>query len=327
MNIRPFNPDTDYPAAVAVHNAIWPDQPINVAGLKDGDRRRDKRYFKARQIVEIDGTVVAIGKYEEPAWFYKPGKYLLDIAVHPNYRRRGIATAWVEYVRPHLAALEPVPEILIAQTREDNPGGLYLLKKHGFDCVQRLPYSCLDVTTFDADPFAATVERVRASGIRLLSLAEVAAFDSDWKRHAHQLEGELSADVPSPDPFTQPPFEQWEREILGSANFRPEGWLIALDGDDYVGMTCLWLDPASPTKLYTGLTGVKRSHRRQGIATALKVHSIQTFARAHNITEIDTGNEENNPMYQLNLMLGFQPIPALLMYQKTLTTEDTDDED
>ncbi len=54
---------------------------------------------------------------------------------------------------------------------------------------------------------------------------------------------------------------------------------MAVDGDEYVGMSNLWDDRASDA-LYTGLTGVKRSHRRRGIATALKVRAI-AYARAH----------------------------------------------
>ena len=37
--------------------------------------------------------------------------------------------------------------------------------------------------------------------------------------------------------------------------------------------------------------------------------------------KIDPFNEENNPMYSLNLALGFKPAPARLAYKKIIMVE------
>ena len=71
-------------------------------------------------------------------------------------------------------------------------------------------------------------------------------------------------------------------------------------------MTGFWISLAEPAKLYTGLTGVLRSHRRRGIATALKVTALE-MAKARGVRTLETDNEENNPMYLLNVELGFEP--------------------
>ena len=60
-----------------------------------------------------------------------------------------------------------------------------------------------------------------------------------------------------------------------------------------------------------------RAWRRKGIATALKLRTIE-YALHHNTKSIETGNEENNPMYYLNLKLGFQSQPATIHYEKKL---------
>ena len=57
-----------------------------------------------------------------------------------------------------------------------------------------------------------------------------------------------------------------------------------------------------------------RSHRRRGIATAIKVRSIR-FAKDLGYRAIQTDNEENNPMYDLNLRLGFRPTKAWLQFR------------
>ena len=65
----------------------------------------------------------------------------------------------------------------------------------------------------------------------------------------------------------------------------------------------------------TVFTGVVRSHRRRGIAKALKVLAID-YAHRQGYQLIKTDNEEHNPMFQINLALGFQPEPAILFFQK-----------
>ena len=77
---------------------------------------------------------------------------------------------------------------------------------------------------------------------------------------------------------------------------------------------------ADTEKIDTGLTGVIRSHRRRGIAMALKVQALE-FARQRGFQTVMTDNEEKNPMYQLNLKLGFKPKPAWIDFEKQLRSE------
>jgi hypothetical protein len=78
--------------------------------------------------------------------------------------------------------------------------------------------------------------------------------------------------------------------------------------------------------LYNGLTAVKRTHRRRGIATALKVRSLD-YAKANyrqpdgSYPRVVTTNESNNPMYLLNAMLGYKPQPDYLKYTKSFEYE------
>ena len=86
-------------------------------------------------------------------------------------------------------------------------------------------------------------------------------------------------------------------------------------------MTNLFKDLANGQQLQVGFTAVRREYRRYGIATALKLRAI-AFGQAYGAAAMVTDNEENNPMYQINLRLGFQPRPAKLAFQKEINPHD-----
>ena len=316
---RPFEADCDYPAIVAIHNLCWPDKSATVDDWREADQRKPADRYFFREVVEVDGRIVASASYFESQWEHVPGKYVLKLEVHPDYQRRGIATAWFDHaLRDVLAQRDPVPILLSASTREDQPAALAMLAKHDFALKQRLPISRLDVTAFDPSPYASVLARVAENGIIIKRLSELQRTDTDWRRRVYDLEISADADTPSVEPITPPAFEVFAKMAFEGTAFRPDGWFIALDGNDYVGMTSIETNKALPHKLYTDFTGVRPSHRRMGIATALKVRSIEEFAKPYGATEIETENEENNPMYQINLRLGFQPAPAWLNFRKRL---------
>lgn len=263
----------------------------------------------------VDDRMVAWGTAAQHAWSFQEGKYGFYGAVHPDYRRRGIGSRLYEEL---CAAVMPEGATkLVAETREDQVDGLRFLEQRGFLRALRYPISELAVETFDFNRFQGTVDAVLSNGTAIKPLSVLQLEEPDWKQKAYDLEWELLRDVPSPDPLTPTGLDHYEKEILGNPDFMPQAYYVALDGEEYVGMSNLWRDPANLKRLNTGLTGVKRSHRRRGIATALKVHGIR-FAQAYGAEVIETGNEENNPMYQLNLQLGYHPKPAWMDFSREL---------
>jgi len=96
-----------------------------------------------------------------------------------------------------------------------------------------------------------------------------------------------------------------------------EDWVIAVDGEKWVGMSNLYAPKHNPELALTALTGVVRSHRRRGIATALKA-KVLSGAKEAGVKFVKTGNEENNPMFKLNLALGFVPDYTVLVFEKEI---------
>lgn len=310
--------DADYEAMIALNNAVWPQYPATVEQRQHRDRTRDKKYFFARFLVFVDGRAVALCEYFEPWWTEQGGKYYIEMEVHPDFQQRGIGSFLYDFIMDQIMSDDL--KLLCSGTREDKEQSVRFLKKRDFEAVMREPISRLDVTAFDATPFQSYLDRFAASGLTVRTMTDLMAETNDALYRFYELEWDILQDVPVPEPFVKTEFDVWRKQMEGNPMFMPEACFIAMDGETWVGMSCLWKDVAVPTRLYTGLTGVIRAYRRRGIATALKVQAIN-FAQRLGIESIETDNEENNPMFQLNLRLGFKPIPAWVSYHKKLNDE------
>jgi GNAT superfamily N-acetyltransferase len=321
ITIRPFNKtDADYQALCDVSNAVWPDRPSVPQATRENDKRRDPKYYLQRLVAESDGSVIASALYGESEWTHVPGKFFISVQVHPDHQRRGVGTALYDHIMKDLA--ERGPTIFEAHAREDRSEGMDFLEKRGYKRTMRDQVSELVVADFDPEPFGWTADRVAEIGAEIRTVVELEAEGVDWKREMWELERELMQDVPTDDPVTQQPFEQWVK-WLTHPGFIPDAYFLAIVDGRFVGVTSLWQSLAEKDKLHTALTGVVRSMRRKGMATALKVRAIE-FACDRGARIIRTENEENNPMYNLNVRLGFKPVPAWWTYRKELKNPDGD---
>jgi GNAT superfamily N-acetyltransferase len=322
MTIRPFDgSDRDYEAAVAIRNKIWPDEPASVEGSRYQDSIRDTKFVVRRFMGELDGETVAMAIYSEPFWSYEPGKYDIQIRVLPSHQRRGIGGTLYDYILERLEEEKHKPTRLLADAREDQPHSVKFLTDRGFEQKMRVQMSRLDVASFDASPFAGAAARLEASDLVVKTLEEFEAEDPQAIEKLHASFCEFMKDVPFFEELTEAPLEQFRKDISGPSRI-PGAFQVVFDGDRIVATTSVWKRLAQPGALNTGLTAVARSHRRRGIATAIKVRAIE-FARGSGARVIQTDNEENNPMYDLNVRLGFRPVPAWLLFRKILSNEES----
>lgn len=319
MLIRKFNgSDADYQGIIAVDNAVWPEFLTTIENWKHWDSSRDSQYRFQRWVLESEGNIVAFGACGDRSWAYKPGQYFLNLNVLPEQEGRGFGSALFNHMLAEVLAMEPEAVRITTHAREDKERGIRFLEDRGYKQAMRIPRSRLNVPTFDSARFAEKLTNIRESSIEIISLSDLMNNDSDWMRRLYDLEWELAQDVPYHDDFTRPTFETFQKDIVDNPNLLPEAWFIAVDGDRWVGMSALWRNPGNEKRLETGLTGVSRDYRRRGLATAMKVTAIE-YAGSRGIEEIETDNEENNPMYQINLRLGYVPQPAILDYVKDIT--------
>jgi len=309
--------DSDYEKIVGIFNASWPDMATDIETIKAMDGRRDPDHFHHRLVLEKEtGEPVGCGTFYETWWNETPNQYKITYATHPDHRNQGAGSLFYNHVMEVLKPREP--RSFVTDTREDQPAAIRFLEKRGFKVVQRLPQSALDLARIDRQHFAGIEKKMRELGVILLSLPELQTRDPGWKNQLYELEMEIEQDLPAPDPLARMPFEEWAKRLEDPA-FVPEGWVVALDEreGEYIGLSYVWVHKKRPETIDTGLTGVRRPFRRKGIATALKSKIID-FARNTGARRIRTENDENNPMFDLNLQLGFEPLPAWLEFKKEI---------
>ena len=331
FKIRPFHSTAEeYARAVAINNTLWPDDRNTVENYKYDDETRDPNLFFQRLMIELDdpsAPVEAQGKLIGEAWCGQQqyqadlGRYFVGVHVDPQYTpleygTNGIAPAAMASLLNIFNRREPKPQLLITHWREDKPERLAFLKAQGYTEEMRYQDSELDVTTFDPAPFLGKVQQVKSLGIEILPLPELKTRFNDWMARIYAMDMEILPDEPGTGEFAPEPIEEYAK-LFDDPSFLADGWLVAIDGDTCVGSSSIWNNKADPHQLKTNFTGVRRSHRRKGVTTALKLAIIK-YAQQRGATSIITGNEENNPMYHINVKLGFKPRPGWLELHKKL---------
>ncbi len=306
--------DADYEATAAIWTANWPEYPKTAEMYRYSYETRNPMSPSGWLSAEDESGIVATGYFREEADSAATGKFLVYVQVRPDRQGEGIGRALFDGILEHLEVHKP--EILQSFTREDHEVGAAFLEKRGFRVSMKEQDSELDLSMFEPAKFAGVMDRVRESGIEILPASELSKRDPDWMRKTWELHGEIIPDVPDDDVLHNEPFTEFEKSFK-HPDFIPEGYFLALDGDRYVGMSSVWNRRVKKGEVYTRLTGVVRSHRRRGIATALKVRAHE-FAKEWGASVIVTDNEENNPMYDLNVQLGFRPTKAWLQFRKEL---------
>ncbi len=305
--------ENDYSGVAQVITAVWPDDPTTANELEREDDAREPGLVSRRIVAERDGRIIAFGVYGQAEASRRPREFYLNALVHPDHRRRGVGQALYGHISGLLARHRPA--LLTADTRESQPDAVGFLIRRGFEVIQRRPVLRLDVKSFDSARLPSGTMHSKARNITVSALSELMASVLDWKRRCWELDWDIVQDIPSPDAPVRPTLESFAR-CFEEPTFTPQSWFIALHGDEWVGMSTIDSDPATPGTFYTGVTGVRRRYRRKGIATALKLRGIE-HVRAQGGQFLETDNEENNPILKLNLALGFEPGPAILEFQKT----------
>lgn len=277
----------DLDAYARVWTAVHPDLAIS----GDEVRRRfaewddGRRYF----VAEADGATVGTGFASRAG---SADRAAALVAVLPEFRRRGLGSGLLEASLAH--ARELGATLAHGWSTE---AALPWAERRGFEAFDLEVHLVRDLTEDEEPP-------VPPEGIEIGELRK-----SEYK-DAYRVYAEGVEDIPSPVPL-EASSKRWRRGVRESPLV-----LVAREGGRIVGYA--ELGRQSDDVLGHELTAVARTHRRRGIASALKQTQIAWAAeRGYRRLSTDT-DWANVATRRLNESLGYRALPPRIMVRKEL---------
>jgi len=311
--------DTEFVELARIDNLVNHDSIVHPDDDKREWKIRDKSLIRNRLLLYKDDTLVG-------AMYYSQGRdensqtVFFTLNIDPNYNTSESRDLLYNGMLKNIKSFN-ANKILTGVYDHPNYHQIkQFLIDNNFELVQtNREYSC-DITKIDIEKYQPLIKKLESEGIKFYDSKEEML---DWPDHYKKLE-ELtwtySQDFPIPDGIehTRPPFERYMKEINNYYENCYGAEIVAVKNKEYIGSTDLEVYCKSePHKAWTGGLGVLKEFRRKRIATALKIKAIERLLYK-GVTDVRTDNEENNPMYKINVALGFEPVPFSLEYMKEI---------
>lgn len=311
--LRPATLD-DLPRIVSIYNQSTL-QPRTVHEFLLQEHARGRQEPSLRLVVETEGgEVIGQGLLFRNPW--RPaGTYWCNGSIDTAHGRMGAASALLAAFENQ--AREWGQSALECEVRDDRPDGVSFLEKHGFVRTDHYFRSELDLTGFNPEPFRPALAQAQVRGYRFLTLADLEG--EAGKRQVYELDAECTRDEPGIAPDWQPlTYEAFHQEIFAGEGFDPAGVFLAEKDGALVGVCGLHFPPGKEDA-WTFFTGVRRAHRGQGLAQALKLLAVE-YAGRRGCKKVGTGNHERNqPMLAVNRKFGFRPQVGAYAFRKDLS--------
>jgi mycothiol synthase len=318
LSFRDFG-SADYERLEEIYNANYPEYRVSAAEQRARDDSIDKSKYLMRRFVCVDNrtdATIGFGQIANVLDMYHPRKFMVNIYVDPQYQRMGVGGATFDRLLDELMDLNA--EVAWTMNREDLHFQREFFERRGFDERRRDWESRLDLSTFKPEKFHGDLSRVAQQGINFRTLTEELQHGETSLRKLHDLVQHIAADMPRQADFTPLSYDQWKTLLSKSPRLLPEGYVIAKDGPESVGMSNLLRNEKMPRTLSQDDTGVRREYRGRGIATALKIKVIE-FARKNGYESIETWNDSTNAaMLAVNAKLGFKKHIGWILLEKVL---------
>ncbi len=304
MNFQDLTLDHDWSDAVRIRNLYNWTNPVLPSDERNSFAMSRKQRNDARFVGVVDGAAVSYSPVTETT--NSPnGDYWFAAFVDPNdpHRESYLAKAVEESMR-RIAAFGGKRGMV--ESRGEYEWEAPVLLELGFEKTMTLPFSCLEVAEHDYSYHPQVV-----TFSKFLELHPEDGVHQIWR-----CEMECAADLPLPFPFVETPYEVFRERILEDPNVDLTCKFLFWEDGVLRGLTTLWPSKVNPKLAATGITGTRPQYRRQGVARRMKEHVI-AWSKERGIEKIFTDNEENNPMFQLNLQLGFRKLFDYEVYSKS----------
>lgn len=299
-HLRPFQAPADYAAALSIYN-LFAGEPYTVESWSEEDQHFPADGFLFRCVAEgPSGELGAVGElFRFPT--HRPGRFMMIVIVAKELRGQGLGARMAQEL--HALAVSKGAQSLLTVVRDNEPAARAWAERRDFKLDRQMFESTLALAAFDPAPFAGQSD---LAGLRVANWGEVGS--EALKRQFHGLVQQTCKDIPGFD-HSEESYEDWHRWVFEHSEYRPDGIILALDGERLVGVT-ICRPEGGEGAWNTHYTGVDSTYRGRGLALALKLESI-AVAKAAGAPRMRTNNDsQNGPMLAVNRRLGYQPEPG-----------------
>ncbi|MCA9837424.1 MAG: GNAT family N-acetyltransferase [Trueperaceae bacterium] len=311
LSLRPFA-EQDHAPFTQLYNLIHPDTPMSEEEIRHFYQTRQSDIYVNEVLEDADKLIAKLFAMQADDG---ESRVRIDLYLHPDKVSEALREKLYHYLVDKLV----LAESLVTRVREDwsELHSFFLAQK--FVELERAWVSRLDLSTFQTEPFLWAFEKAKAAGISFKTQAALPSNDATHRMLYKTITEDFLPAVPTAEPLNIWPYEVWLERYLGRPERNPESVFLAFNEDELVGMSELYRSQEI-TKLKTGLSAVKETYRRKGIAMSLKLLGIQ-YALEQQAEEIATTNHSvNRPMLSINEALGFVKDPAWIRLKKDLLT-------
>jgi acetyltransferase (GNAT) family protein len=309
--LRPATLD-DAAFAADVDTAVHPQRPRDPVVYRYWWAQPDEYVESSRFVVMRGGEAIGVGEWSHAGWGVQPERYgTAGAEILPA--ARDAATLDAAQAEIERLVLAEGARVLSAWSNEDDPLRIEMLLARGYAEDRRSKRWELDLVAIRARLLAMAAEsraRMRAAGIRLLTLAE--DDDPNVIEKIWRVSEEAVNDVPTTVPHVPEAMASYERWVNAPQIHSDRFW-IARIGDEIVGVSVLGYPPVRGV-VGTEWTGTARSVRGRGVARALKCETLAQ-AIALGVDRVRTGNDAANaPILHINETMGYRQIAGSIQY-------------
>jgi mycothiol synthase len=234
-------------------------------------------------------------------WAREPHRrYTAFAIVHPEHLGRGFGTSLLGFLesrmREHVA--DDATATLWNWIDLDDEAARRLVEAAGFSEVRRHYSMMIDLG--ETDPELFVPERI---SIRMCTEEDVEVI--------HSLDQETFAEHWG---FIPCSYEQWHKQAYERSDTDLSMWFLALEDDEPVGFL---IGRAMEGLGWVGDLGVRKAHRRRGVASALLRHSFSDFKK-RGFSKVGLGVDASNETRAVRVYenLGMQAERVFVTYEK-----------
>jgi GNAT superfamily N-acetyltransferase len=301
LRIREIGED-ELQELVDVSKAAMPREEASVSIFVDWRNQAGEMVWL---LAERDGETVGAG-FALTGWHTPPHRAIGSSLVAPDHRGTGVGIAVLDAIEGW--AGDHGATELDGAVSEDDEHSLEWAAGRGYEEVSRNSRLVLDLAAIDA-PDAAP-----PAGIEILTWAE----RPELAVGMYEVAREAVPDIPGEEEDDIGTLDEWLARDMRGVGDRAEAAFVAIGDGEVLGLAKLAFSAERTDRAFHDLTGVKRAHRRRGIAAALKRTQI-AWAKANGYTSLQTGNEvRNEPIRRLNERHGYVVEPGVVFVRHAI---------